>query len=413
MHAWPQPQIQKLPGEGRLPSLFDASSGRLVTPHVAERKAGLYVCGITPYDATHLGHAFTYLAFDTLLRAWKDAGVTTHYVQNVTDIDDPLLERAKQTQTDWRLLADSQIALFKCDMDALSMVPPDDYVAVTESIELIASSVSELLQRGYAYHVPSPAGSADDIYFDVAAAERDTSWRLGLVSGFEYDDMLRLSAERGGDPYRAGKRNPLDPCLWRAPRHDEPSWSSSLGQGRPGWHIECSAIAVDILGENFTVQGGGLDLVFPHHEFSAAHATALTFEPLAQVYAHAGLVGYQGEKMSKSRGNLVFVSRLLAEGLDPSALRLALLTHHYRSSWEWFDEMALDASRLLERWRASSTKQNDVVHSAEIIEELRRYLADDLDTPGMIRRLTVAFETGSSHPELVRTATQSLLGIVL
>lgn len=416
MHAWTKPELRKLDGIGSLPELYDSAQGRLVVPQPVNDVASLYVCGITPYDATHMGHAFTYLAFDTLLRAWVDAGVTYQYVQNITDIDDPLLERAAVTHVDWVELAASQVELFKEDMSALAMLPPTSYVAVTEEIDLIAESVQQLREQGFAYEVATAeSASGNDIYFDTGAASRDSVWQLGQISGLEVDDMLRLSAERGGDPDRPGKRGALDPLLWRAARENEPSWPSTVGAGRPGWHIECSAIAVRELGSNFAVQGGGLDLLFPHHEFSAGHASAVTHSPLAQVFAHAGLVSYHGEKMSKSRGNLVFVSHLLRGGVEPSAIRLALLRHHYRSSWEWVDTFATDATQDLVRWREALRSGAALSPSGrpadDVVQRLRRLLVADLDTPAMLHEIGNAFEEGTDDPDLIRSAALALLGL--
>lgn len=417
MRAWSYPDFEKIPGDGAVPAIYDSATGHLVTPNSEAGELGLYVCGITPYDATHLGHAFTYLAFDTLQRAWIDAGITPKYVQNITDVDDPLLERANATGVDWIDLARSQIELFRSDMSALSVLPPQNYVAVTEVIELIADAVEALLTSGFAYRVDDEAGSQSDIYFDSTSASAKTAWTLGEICGLEYDDMLRLSAERGGDPERPGKRHPLDPCLWRARRPNEPFWPSNLGEGRPGWHVECSAIAVKHLGTQFAVQGGGVDLLFPHHEFSAAHATAITGHPLAHIYAHAGLVAYEGEKMSKSRGNLVFVSRLLEGDLDPSALRLALLSHHYRSSWEWRDEMAAQATAVLQSWRDIAGRQGSLREhpaqrsSAVAIDRMRALLADDLNTPAVIDELGHAFDDPNADLEMLKQAANSLLGI--
>lgn len=371
----------------------------------AADEAKLYVCGITPYDATHLGHANTYLAFDTLVRLWLDGGVTVRYAQNVTDIDDPLLERAAATGVDWRELAASQIDLFRGDMEALRIVPPDDYVAVTDTIDDVADAVGRLLDAGVAYRVDT------DIYFDNTAAA-SAAWTLGDESGFDRATMLALSAERGGDPERPGKRDPLDPLLWRGPREGEPSWTASCGSGRPGWHIECSVIAQRFLGTPITVQGGGSDLVFPHHEFSAGHAAALTGLPLAAQYAHAGMVAYDGEKMSKSLGNLVLVSRLLDENTDPRAIRLALLSHHYRTDWEWTRGELTTAQCTLGEWDAWAAAVGTATESP-LLADLRAAVADDLDTPRAIAVVQDYIAGGAVATATDIAAIDALLGIAL
>lgn len=412
MRTWTMPTIPALPGRGQQPKLFNSSTSRLEHPPLQDGRASLYVCGITPYDATHIGHAFTYLTFDIMQRAWIDAGIEVDYAQNITDIDDPLLERASATGVNWKQLAEEQVSLYRSDMYRLSMLPPKAFVAVTEVIDDIASAVEDLVRLGLTYELRSPDSEYADIYFDTNHASQETQWRLGDVSGLERQLMLTLNRERGGDPDREGKRDPLDPLLWRGKRDGEPSWESVLGEGRPGWHIECSAIAVKELGNAFTVQGGGADLIFPHHEFSAAHATASTGTPLAHLYSHAALVSYDGSKMSKSQGNLVFVSRLLDRGVDPAALRLALLNHHYREEWEWFDSDLEIANRRLAAWRAGYVKDgNDRASSLHVIQQLRAALANDLDTPVMLVALDVAWDRGVDDPKLLADATEALLGV--
>lgn len=414
MRTWTPPQIPVLPGDGPAPRLFNTAAGRLESPPIENDRATLYVCGITPYDATHLGHAATYLAFDIMQRAWRDAGFETEYSQNITDIDDPLLERAAATGVDWRSLADGQIALFRSDMFSLGMIPPDHFIAVTERIDEIADAVLRLKEIGLAYGVETEDAELDDLYFDTHAAAQATEWRLGDVAPFDLELMSLLSAERGGDPDRSGKRDPLDPLLWRMARDGEPSWNSVVGQGRPGWHIECSVIAAGALGNAFTVQGGGADLVFPHHEFTAAHATALSGTPLAHAYCHVGLVSYQGHKMSKSRGNLVLVSKLISDGADPSAIRLGILAHHYREEWEWFDEDLQTAHRRLQAWREGLNRvSDDPADAREVLTQLRQALANDLDTPVMLATLDAALDRGVDDPKLISDATQALLGVVL
>src|SRR5262245_26342758 len=269
------------------------------------------------------------ITFYLVNRACRDAGHHVTYVQNVTDIDDPLLERAARDHEDWIVLAMRETALFREDMEALRIIPPEHYVGAVESIPTIAGKVQELLERGAAYRLEDGTG---DVYFDITSAAG-----FGSEPNLSREQMLIVAAERGGDPERAGKRDPLDPLLWRGSRPDEPSWAGgSLGPGRPGWHIECAVIAQTLIGATIDVQGGGNDLLFPHHECSAAHAEVLSGAlPFASFYVHAGMIGLDGEKMSKSRGNLVFVSRLRADGVDPMAVRLALMSSHYRSDRSW------------------------------------------------------------------------------
>lgn len=415
MQSWSRPEIPSVPGESSSPCLYDTATQSLVEAHTGAI-ARIYVCGITPYDATHMGHAATYVAYDTLQRVWLDAGCDVHYAQNITDIDDPLLERAAATGTNWRELADSQVELFRADMESLSVIPPDDYIAVTEVIEPIGRAVKRMLQNGTAYTVPTAESSAgDDVYFDIAAAEKTSPWTLGDESGLDRAVMEELFRERGGDPERAGKRDPLDPLLWRAARDDEPHWDSAVGRGRPGWHIECSVIALMELGSDFTVQGGGSDLIFPHHELSAAHAAALSGKPLARVYNHTGMVAYEGEKMSKSLGNLVRVSDLRARGVDTRVIRLAILAHHYRSDWEWFDSVLDDAGSRLVRWQnafSNAGARSDRAAS-DVVAEVRAALRHDLDTPAALAIVDGAADSGTDDPQLVSDAVAALLGVTL
>lgn len=369
MRAWPSPEIPTLSVPGPPVALHDTASGALVTT-TPEGPARMYVCGITPYDATHLGHAATYVAFDLLNRAWRNAGHDVTYVQNVTDVDDPLLERAAKVHVDWVELAERETELFRQDMTALRVLPPDHYIGAVESIPLVIELIQRLEAAGSVYRVE------DDLYFSVAADPA-----FGAESGWDRERMLEIYPERGGDPDRPGKKDPLDCVVWRGERPGEPSWESPWGPGRPGWHVECTAIAQRHLGGAFDVQGGGSDLVFPHHEMCAGHAqVAVPGTPFAQVYSHAGMVGYDGEKMSKSRGNLVFVSALRNSDVDPMAIRLALLRHHFRSDWEWTDEQLWAAVDDITRWR-KALSLGAGAPAAPVIEEVLAAIADDLDAP--------------------------------
>ncbi|WP_181311035.1 cysteine--1-D-myo-inosityl 2-amino-2-deoxy-alpha-D-glucopyranoside ligase [Nocardioides campestrisoli] len=368
MRAWSAPDVPVLPVEGPPVRVHDSATGSLVSS-VPEGAARLYVCGITPYDATHLGHAATYVGFDLLNRAWRAAGHPVSYVQNVTDVDDPLLERARKVDIDWVALAERETELFRQDMEALRVLPPEHYIGAVESIPLVIDYIERLRRTGSVYQVE------DDLYFSVSADPA-----FGAVSGLDRERMVALFAERGGDPEREGKKDPLDCVLWRGERPGEPSWESPFGPGRPGWHVECTAIAQQFLGRHFDVQGGGSDLVFPHHEMSASEAHVATGEPFARAYTHAGMVAYDGEKMSKSRGNLVFVSQLRHSDVDPMAIRLALLRHHYRSDWEWTDAELWDAVDTLARWRRALSLGAGAP-AMPVVQSVLAALAEDLDAP--------------------------------
>ncbi|QVQ52506.1 cysteine--1-D-myo-inosityl 2-amino-2-deoxy-alpha-D-glucopyranoside ligase [Spiractinospora alimapuensis] len=411
MQSWSSDDVPRLDGTPRPLRLNSAPQpGADPSPAAPGTTKRLYVCGITPYDAAHLGHAFTYLTFDLLNRVWRDAGAEVHYVQNVTDIDDPLLERAAATGEDWRALAAREIDVFRADMEALRVLPPRSFVGVVESIDLIADLVQRVRARGAAYELEG------DVYFSVASAPH-----FGAVSGLDRDTMLDLFGERGGDPTRAGKKDPLDWLLWRAERPGEPAWDSPLGRGRPGWHVECSAISLHELGSGFDVNGGGVDLVFPHHEMGAAEAECATgHAPQAQQYCHVAMVGLDGDKMSKSQGNLVFVSGLRAEGADPMAIRLALLDHHYATPWDWTADQLDRAVARLARWRSAVALPSGEP-GADVVTAIRAALSDDLNAPAALtvvdRWAARAIEnqggTDPEAPDLVRRAVDALLGVAL
>jgi L-cysteine:1D-myo-inositol 2-amino-2-deoxy-alpha-D-glucopyranoside ligase len=432
MDSWAAANVPDLPGQAPETKIWDTATGALAVAAPGPR-ASLYACGITPYDAAHIGHAATYVAWDLLVRAWRDAGHHVSYVQNVTDVDDPLLERAARDGEDWRELAAREIALFRSDMTALRVLPPDHLIGAVEAMPLIERFNLLLADRGSVYEVDR------DVYF-----ARFADPAFGSVSGLDPAQMAELSAERGGDPGRPGKKDPLDPLIWMAQRPGEPSWQSDFGPGRPGWHVECAAIATHYLGDEFDVQSGGSDLIYPHHEMSASHARVALGDrdAFARRYAHSGMVRLDGEKMSKSLGNLVFVSRLLADGHDPMAIRLTLLAHHYRQDWDWSDAGLAAGTRRLAAWRAAAAAASEpgqaagqggsatpegpggrgaaggAAAGAGVLAAVRERMADDLDAPGALRAVdawadTVTGGGAAGSGPLVRAAADAILGVAL
>ena len=372
----------------------------------------MYVCGITPYDATHLGHAATYLTFDLINRYLRATGAQVNYVQNITDIDDPLLERAQRDGIDWKDLAHQQIDLFRSDMEHLRVIPPAHYIGAVEAIPLVIEAIADLNDQSSIYKVDT------DYYFSVHKDDR-----FGARSHLSQKEMLSIFSERGGDPLRDGKKDPLDCLVWMSQRPNEPGWDSSLGLGRPGWHIECTAIALkyldpaDLEETLIDIQGGGSDLVFPHHEMCASQARVITGKELAATYVHAGMIGLDGEKMSKSKGNLVFVSRLVASGKDPMAIRWALMSDHYRSNRMWSDELLNKAEVELAQVR-KALHHVEVAETEAVIKEIIRALSDDLDTPKVLSTLidwstaTLSGAQGGSSQQLLNSL-DALLGLKL
>ena len=434
MQSWPKPEVPVLAGDAPELRLYDTADDviRSVAIPPAGEEIGMYVCGITPYDSTHLGHAATYLTFDLINRYLVAAGHHVHYVQNITDVDDPLFERAKRDGVDWRDLGESQIDLFRSDMEALQVIPPRDYIGAIESVDEVVEMVGRLLEVGAAYQLE------DDEYADIYADHTFTE-QFGYESRYDAETMAELFAERGGDPERPGKRHPLDALLWRAHREGEPQWDAPFGAGRPGWHIECSAIATNRLGAQFAIQGGGSDLRFPHHEFSAAHAEAAHgCERMADHYVHAGMIALDGVKMSKSLGNLVFVSQLTAAGHEPSAIRVGVYASHYRTDRDWSDEVLTAAENRLRLWRealatlsqqveSSGTRPEEVrggeADNPRIVDAVRTHIANDLDSPAALQAVDqwaqttinnprAALEAGD-QPSLIKHGLETLFGIDL
>ncbi|MDQ1396453.1 MAG: L-cysteine:1D-myo-inositol 2-amino-2-deoxy-alpha-D-glucopyranoside ligase [Acidimicrobiaceae bacterium] len=354
--------------------LYDTAR-RAVVPFEPGPVVTMYTCGITPYDAAHLGHAATYLLYDVLQRRLRDLGHRTECVRNVTDIDDPLLDKARQLGVNYLDLAAEEMARFSTCMEALGLIPAVSEPRATSAVPDILGFIGMVLETGHAYQ------SGGAVYFSVSSFER-----FGQVSHLDRAEMLALAAERGGHPEDPNKRDPLDFVLWQPSADDEPSWESLWGPGRPGWHIECSALAMRELGTTIDLHGGGADLIFPHHECEAAQSEAATGEPFVRHWLHAPLVSLDGEKMSKSLGNLVFVSDLLKDW-DPAAIRLAILAQHYRQPWEWFDSFMPEAEARLARWREAG--EGDAA-----LADVQAALDDDLDTPAAVAAIDAAVAAG-------------------
>ena len=388
--------------------LFDSYKGKKVD--ILGEQSSIYICGITPYDATHMGHAATYLTFDLVNRYLKASGKNVSFVENITDIDDPLLERATRDNQDWRELAESQIELFREDMTSLGVLPPNAYRGVIESMDDIVSTVEEMIATGKSYQLEG------DIYLDLNQVD-------GAIENLPIalDQALKIFEERGGDPARAGKRHALDPLLWKGRKGDDPFWEAPFGQGRPGWHIECTAIALKNLPKasstSITLQAGGSDLIFPHHYMTALQAKALTGVEFASCYSHSGMIGLDGEKMSKSKGNLVFVSKLRQEGVSPALIRIALFANRYSTDRMWSRELVDEANKLLARLLSALSRQ-EVAPTFEVVQEIVNAISDDLNTPKVFDLLntwslkTEEGQVGGSPGEISR-ALDTYLGITL
>ena len=413
MKSWPEVYIPTIDSKYDFPELSllnTATKSIQVLPR--KNMYRMYVCGITPYDSTHLGHAATYLSFDLINRYLRATGSKVLYVQNITDIDDPLLERANRDGVDWQELAQSQIELFRSDMTTLHVIPPENYIGAVEAIPLVTRKIEELKSADAIYSVD------EDLYFRVHS-DPD----FGTRSHLSKEESLKIFAERGGDPDRAGKENPLDSLVWLAQRPNEPGWPSIHGQGRPGWHIECCAIALNYLlpeqDSDFLIdiQGGGSDLIFPHHEMSAAQARVSTGRSFAQFYVHTGMIGLDGQKMSKSLGNLVFVSTLVRSGVNPMAIRCALMMHGYAADRMWDDELLLTAQSFLDSLTLALS-QTQCAPTSNLIQEIIQALSNNLDTKKVFVLLqdwiseSAKGAEGGNPGELSRTL-DALLGVAI
>jgi L-cysteine:1D-myo-inositol 2-amino-2-deoxy-alpha-D-glucopyranoside ligase len=413
MKSWAPVAIPQLTKSFNLPPISLTNSKTLKREILAKKDVyRMYVCGITPYDATHLGHAATYLTFDLINRYLRASGSEVLYVQNITDIDDPLLERAIRDNVNWEDLATSQIDLFRGDMVNLRVIPPAHYIGAVEAIDLVSESVTALQAAGSIYAIEQ------DLFF-----KNYSSPDFGSLSHLDKESMKEIFSQRGGNPALAGKIDPLDCLVWMAKRENEPGWPSVHGVGRPGWHIECTAIALKYLAPIqsdatcIDIQGGGSDLIFPHHEMCASQAQVLTGKELAATYVHAAMIGLDGEKMSKSKGNLVFVSKLINSGTDPMVIRFALMSQHYRLDRMWTDELLADATARFAKIREAIAFSNSALTTA-LIEKIAVALSDDLDTPKVLAELdkwaldSLNGLSGGDSKEL-SIALDALLGLAL
>ena len=413
MKSWSSVAVPALKRSIKFPELSLTNSKSLTKELVGKKDTyRMYVCGITPYDATHLGHAATYLTFDLINRYLRAAGSQVLYVQNITDIDDPLLERAIRDNLKWEDLALSQIDLFRGDMVDLRVIPPAHYIGAVEAIDLVSEAVSALQAKGTIYPIDQ------DLFF-----KNYSSPDFGSLSHLDKESMKEIFSQRGGNPTLIGKVDPLDCLVWMAKCENEPGWSSIHGVGRPGWHIECTAIALKYLEPLdsdetcIDIQGGGSDLIFPHHEMCASQARVLTGKDLAETYVHAAMIGLDGEKMSKSKGNLVFVSKLIQAGTDPMVIRFALMSQHYRVDRMWTDELLLQATQRVNQIR-KALASGVVAPTESVIEQIVFALSDDLDTSSALAALdewasqTLDGGTGGDAQEL-STVLDALLGLAL
>jgi len=384
--------------------LYDTKTAAII-PFEPGSEVSIYVCGITPYDSTHLGHANTYLAYDLLIRRLEDQGHTVRLVRNITDVDDSILPKARELGIDFLELAARETARFTNDMRVLNTRPPFGEPRATEWIAPMVELISRLDTLGHTY--------ADDgtVFFDVSTFDG-----FGSLSGYDQQTMTEYAAERGGNPDDPRLRNPLDFILWQPSLDDEPSWPSPWGPGRPGWHIECSAMSMGLLGSTIDLHGGGSDLIFPHHECEQAQSEAATGQTFARHWMHCGMVAYEGTKMSKSLGNLVFVNELSKQA-DPRAIRVALMTHHYRSDWEWHDHDLTAGVSLLDRLHRAAHGSAGP-NPGPFAERLRAALDNDLDAPGALTELSAladAILAGGEDPTAPAVLRQlgSLVGLEL
>lgn len=353
--------------------LYNALTQSKETFEPRDGSVSIYICGITPYDTTHLGHSFTYAAFDVLIRYLEYRGQTVNYVQNVTDIDDDILKKAREVERNWQEVGNRWTAHFIEDMVALNVRPPEYFPRATDVIEEMIEVVEALLAGGYAYE------ENGSVYFHVDAWQE-----FGKLSRIPRSEMLPVANERGNHPDDPNKKDPLDFVLWQAQAPGEPAWDSPWGPGRPGWHIECSSMATTHLGNTIDIHGGGADLIFPHHECEIAQSECATGDkPFGRFWMHTAMVQHEGEKMSKSLGNLVMVRDLLEDGVHPDVLRLCMHSYHYRQPWQLDEEDLAQAQRrvdLLREALEASSGSDDPLNPRGICNTFESAMDDDLDT---------------------------------
>ena len=374
--------------------LFDTAR-RAVVPFEPDERVTMYVCGITPYDATHLGHAATYVTYDVLQRRLEDRGHEVRLVRNITDVDDDLLRAARTRGVHYLDLGNGELARFHDDLAALNVRTPWSEPRATGAIPDIRGLIAMVIARGLAYQ------SGGGVYFDVSRRAD-----FGALSGLSRDDMRVIGADRGEHPDDPNKRHPLDFVLWQPSQPGEPWWESPWGRGRPGWHVECSALALRELGPTIDLHGGGTDLVYPHHECERVQSEGASGEPFVRHWLHQAMVLRGGQKMAKSTGNLVFVADLRAIA-EPAAVRLALLAQHYRCSWEWQPALLDQATERLARWRAAGDGDGDGAGDG-VLDEVRDALDADLDTPRALAIVDAAAAAGRGV-----ASASALLGVDL
>ena len=372
MKSWNKPELVDFNFhknyEQKQLNLFDSRSQKTTKIPRKSDDLKLYVCGITPYDSAHLGHAFTYVTFDSIIRILNFIGQKTTYAQNVTDLDDPLFDRARSTNKPWREIVTEQVEIYRQDMTSLNVIPPDFFVGVEENINLVIQEIDEI--KDFSYQLD------DKTYF-----KKQSNLNSRLVSDKSNQDLIQIASERGCDVSTLGKLNPLDPILWRSSGKDEPEWKTSYGSGRPGWHIQCISLAQKYLNLPFDIQGGGKDLIYPHHSMCDEITQITKNKDFAQVYCHVGMVSFEGSKMSKSKGNLVFVHQLIKMGTDPLLIRLMLISKTWNQDWEFnFDELK-KYEDLFSKLKSLSHKYIGINNLEYIID----FILNDLDFSSAIQ----------------------------